>query len=382
MTKKTTKGITLLICIILLALLAACARHPSEEPGAEPTPEPQPTPEAQYDEPHEYEEYYEEYYYDLDIPPTLLPEAEGIHGLLSVVEYGNNRAYILGSIHVGRESWYPLTPAAEAAMERADIFAFEIDLGAEGGSCLCDPADCACGCEPDATDCICLLLDFMFFPEGVTLATFLPPEDYEIFMDYLSTFPIPAEVWETLRPTTVMEFILYEVVAPMLGLSSEHSIDMYVYNRALELERPVIGLTDFNDHITFVSGMPDEYQFATARYFSDFETMMEEIEELAYVYEIQDIETLTQMVAGDLSEAYEAYAAGEISAGGLSLARYWHYTVGNYRSAFFARQIADLLTQTQEPTTFFVTVGIAHLTRELNVFYTLREMGFEVVGLY
>jgi len=316
--------------------------------------------------------------------PEPTPEpVQGIHGLLSVVEYGQNRAYIMGSIHIGREDWYPLASIAEEAMERADIFAFEIDLGASGGPCICE--DCAheCAAHPDVDECICMLMEMMFLPEGTFLDDFLPPDVFESFMEALETFPgILVDAVMHMRPTTVSEIIMYQLVAPMLELSSEHSIDMYVYNRANELGRPSIGLTDFNDHIRFVSGMPDEYQIATARYFSDYDTMLSEIEELAYIYETQDIQTLASLVQTDLSEAYAAYHAGELSAGGLALSRYWHYTVGNYRSDFFARQIADLLTQTEEPTTFFITVGIAHLSREINVFHVLEGMGFEVIGLY
>jgi len=359
----------LLVCIFLLLFLASCGQAVDNDNEND----------ASQNQDNQAEEtYLHEGYETQDQDET----ASGIHGLLSVVQYGDNRAYIMGSIHIGRESWYPLTPAAEAAMERADIFAFEIDLSTEGGPCLCE-SDCDdCDCDPDADDCICLLLEMMLFSDDETLLTFLPPDVYKIFMANLRTFPVNTDAVQVFRPTTISEVILYQIIAPSLGLSSDHSIDMYVFNRAEELGRPVIGLTDFNDHIAFVSGMPDEYQIATARYFSDFDTMMEETEELAYVYEIQDIETLRDMVRLGLADAYEAYAAGEISAGGLGLARYWHHTVGNYRSAFFAQQIADLLTQTEEPTTFFVTVGIAHLTREVNVFDTLREMGFEVEGLY
>jgi len=363
------KGLVIAICIVALALLAACGQGNTPEDEYE-APEPQEAHETQ--EPQEPTPYEVE---EAEVAP--LPATEGIHGLLSVVEYGNNRAYIIGSIHVGQESWYPLSSVVEAAMDSADIFAFEIDLGADGGPCLCEPETCDCGCEPDTNDCVCLLMELMFLPEATTLVDFLPPEDLKMFMESLSTFPINLEAITIFRPTTIMELILYQIIAPTLGLSSEHSIDMYVFDRAQAMGRPTIGLTDFNDHIAFVSGMPEEYQFATARYFSDYDTMLEEMEELAHVYQIQDILTLTQMVRTDLEEAYEAYHAGEITAGGLGLARYWHYTVGNYRSAFFARQIADLLTQTQEPTTFFVTVGIAHLTREINVFYVLESMGFE-----
>ena len=370
MTTRITKSIITVLCVFSILLMAGCGR---QSPGEAPSDE-----NINGQEAHQYEyEIYEEYIeYEIYEEYAPTQNNQGIHGLISVVEYGGNRAYIIGSIHIGCESWYPLNPIVEAAIDRADIFAFEIDLAAEGGPCIREY-------DPCEYDCICALLDMMFLSEGTTLEDFLPAEDFKLFMENLRTYPfLNIDAIATFRPTTILEVILYEIVAPSLGLSSAHSIDMYVFNRAEARERPTIGLTDVNDHIAFISGMPDEYQFATARYFTDFETMLDEVDQLAYIYVTQDIETLTQMVRADLAEAYEAYMAGEISAAGLALARYWHYTVGNYRSAFFARQIAALLRETEEPTVFFVTVGIAHLTREVNVFYMLREMGFEVVGLY
>jgi len=368
MTAKLAKGIIFLTCVFLLALIAACGRQATQEENETAETNQQDDYQYEYEEYESYEAYEE---YDLQ-----QEDNHGIHGLISVVEYGGNRAYIFGSIHIGSEHWYPLSQTVEDAINRADIFAFEIDLAAEGGRCILEE-------DPHEDDCLCALMEMMFLSEGTTLEDFLPADVFEMFAENLQTYPfLNIDMMLTLRPTTVVELIMYEIVAPSLGFSSEHSIDNYVFNRAEAINRPTFGLTDFNDHIAFVSGMPDEYQIATARYFTDFNTMVEEIEELAHIYETQDIETLTHMVRTDLAEAYEAYAAGEISASGLALARYWHYTVGNYRSAFFARQIAELLTNTDEPTTFFVTVGIAHLTREVNVFYTLRDMGFEVVGLY
>ncbi|MCL2527722.1 MAG: TraB/GumN family protein [Defluviitaleaceae bacterium] len=368
MKTKIIKCIAITLCALLV--MAACGRQSPQEEEYEP----QETPVAQgYTGIAEATE---------PIIPQDTPAQDGIHGLISVVEYGQNRAYIMGSMHVGREGWYPLSPVAETAMDNADVFAFEIDIGAEGGQCLCTPETCECNCDPDMYECICLLMEMMHLSPGVTLSDFLPEDAYEAFGSNLLTFGIEIEALSELRPTAITELILYQIIAPSLGLSAEYSIDMYVFNRAGALGRPVIGLTDFNDHIAFIAGMPDEYQVATARYFSDLQTALDEMEELALIYENQDIDALTQMIRSGLAEAYEAFVEMEISAEGLGLARYWHYTVGNYRSTFFAHQIADLLTQTQEPTTFFITVGIAHLTREVNVFYTLGEMGFEVVGLY
>jgi len=307
----------------------------------------------------------------------------GIHGLISVVEYGNSRAYIFGSIHVGHQSWYPLSPIVEDAIDRADIFAFEIDMAEDGGPCICDDG-CNCGCDPEASDCLCQVMAYLFFEEGVNLETFLPADVHEALMENIGTFRgINPAMLSDIRPVALHEILLYEFVAPALGLSHEYSIDMYVFNRAEERGQPSLGLTDFNDHISFVADMPVEYQIATAKYsINDFDTMLEEMEELAQIYETQDIYTLRQQVRGSMQEAYEYYERGEISAIGLGLARYWDETIGNYRSAFFARQIAGLLTEAEEPTIFFVTVGIAHLSRELNVFHVLEEMGFDVTPLY
>ena len=371
MTTRITK-IIIFACIFLPIAITGCNRQSPDEAYQNRDIDGQ----APYQYEHEaYEEYVE--YFEHEAYAEYFPthDNHGIHGLISVVEYGGNRAYIIGSIHIGRESWYPLSPVVEAAIDRADIFAFEIDLAAEGGRCIREE-------DPCEYDCVCALIEMMFFAEGTTLEDFLPADVFDIFIENLRTYPINIDAIAHMRPTTITELILYQIAAPSLGLSSEHSIDMYVFNRAIARQRPTIGLTDFNDHIAFVSGMPDEYQIATARYFADFDTILEEIEELVLIYETQDIEAIIHMVRNDLAQAYEAYIAGEISAAGLVLVRYWHYTVGNYRSAFFARQIVALLAETEEPAVFFVTVGIAHLTREVNVFYTLREMGLEVVGLY
>ena len=371
MTTKIAKGIIILACTLALLLIAGCNRQSPDETPNEENNNGQATHQYNDDSNEIYEDYIPDIVYEEYVPAH---EDQGIHGLISVVEHGDNRVYILGSIHIGCESWYPLSPVVEAAMDRADIFAFEIDMAAEGGRCILEE-------DPCEYDCLHALMEMMFLPEGTELADFLPADVYKIFMGNLQTYPIHVSAVTTFKPTTISELIMYEIVAPQLGFSSEHSIDMYVFNRAEANERPAIGLTDFNDHIAFVSGMPDEYQIATARYFTDYNTMLNELEELAHVYEIQDIETLAQMV-NNLAEAYEAYHAGYMSASGLALSRYWHYTVGNYRSTFFAQQIAALLTETEEPTTFFVTIGIAHLTREVNVFRMLRDMGFDVVGLY
>jgi len=44
--------------------------------------------------------------------------------------------------------------------------------------------------------------------------------------------------------------------------------------------------------------------------------------------------------------------------------RYMIEVLMNFRSTYYAERIAELLQDTDEPTTFFVAVGISHVIRE------------------
>ena len=62
--------------------------------------------------------------------------------------------------------------------------------------------------------------------------------------------------------------------------------------------------------------------------------------------------------------------------------------IGNWRSTYFANEIARLLRETGEPTTFFVAVGLSHINRSgagegfTDIVEQLELAGFTAVPLW
>ena len=109
--------------------------------------------------------------YGYQPPSSESVAVDGIHGLLTRIEYGDNVAYIMGSMHMGRPHWFPLAGVVEDAMRRADVFAFEFDFT------LRDDPLVMVG-----------LQEHLLLPQGMTLLDVLTPQGLENFFDFLEIF--------------------------------------------------------------------------------------------------------------------------------------------------------------------------------------------------
>ena len=289
-----------------------------------------------------------------DFPQEPL-EGLNIHGLLSRVEYGNNVVYIFGSMHYGRSSWYPLHPEVEAAMRRADVFAFETDVSPEGQLEVA-PA----------------LASYMLL-DGITLSEFLDEETYEHFMAIIETYGISSPSIERFTPW-VISVMLAEMAYHEAGISSTYGIDFYVKDFANAHNLPILYLNPLEHEISLAFGLPDYLQHYAALSIPDFETSVREVESLVHAYEIQDIEQITTLARQDLltSETLNP------------LEEYIIDVIVIQRSIEFAQEMIRYLQETAPPTTFFVTMGIGHMVGDDygNVFNYLMSAGFEVVPLY
>ena len=282
--------------------------------------------------------------------------APGIHGNIHRIEYNGNVAYLFGSMHLGRPGWFPLSDAAESAMRRADVFAFEFDLTRMEETAL-------------------LSLGYALLPGGQTLAAFLPLEVYEVFVANMSTYS-GFHYWAMNRFTPMFLSIgiaLPELFAEM-GIYMEYSVDSYILDFAMKRGADIIGLNDLQSEMSAALGLPDDVQIAVAESTLDRAASIEAARELQMVemYEAQDLAGLLQLRRA-LGEAEDAFSAHMLT-----------YMI-HARCCIFAAEIARLLRQTQAPTTFFITMWILHILggdQDTNVLGLLREKGFEVVPVF
>src|ERR1041385_8487226 len=109
--------------------------------------------------------------------PAARPVAVMARHCLWRIQNQQNIVYLLGSIHVLKESDYPLAPLMESAFTNARIAVFETDI--------------------DALDNPDVLLKIAMkgrLPEGQTLKTQLTPATYAALSSHIQKAGLPADV--------------------------------------------------------------------------------------------------------------------------------------------------------------------------------------------
>ena len=281
-----------------------------------------------------------------------------IHGLISRIEYGDNVAYIFGAVHAGLPEWFPLNPVVEDAMARADVFAFETNLTEEP--------------TPEIMEQIANL---MVLPDGLTLEDVLPPDVFEHFIANLATFPVVTyEDVATLTPVAANNHILGTEIVQFMNLRHDIAVDRwYMLQHALQYDKPVIGLNDSFVEASMFLDIPMDIQVNLLENFADWYSTIELFTglDLAYAYEIMDFELLAEamIIEFDIDTIFGMYLFERVVV---------------ERGHIFANEIARLLQETEEPTTFFVAIGIGHIMGGDfgQVFALLEAMGFDVVPLW
>src|SRR5262245_42357482 len=117
------------------------------------------------------------------IAPTAF-SAESPRHCLWKVEGKTNTVYLLGSIHLLKESDYPLPAAIERAFTNSKVAVFETDIG-----------------EMETPEAQMKLLAKATLPPGETLEQHLSPEVYTAFTNNANESGLPAAILARFKPT-------------------------------------------------------------------------------------------------------------------------------------------------------------------------------------
>jgi len=307
----------------------------------------------------------EAYQPETDTPEVTEPEAgtpqagSGVHGLITRVTYGDNVAYVFGTMHAGVPELFPLNPIVEDAMSRTDVFVMEMNFA-----------------EEPTEEFMETMASFMTLPEGTTLEDVLPQDIFDNLIASLATFPTVAyEDIATLTPVAAWSHIINVEIAPLLGIDSAYSVDLYVFQYAVRNGREIVSLGDSFREMMAVWNVDMDVQATALQIFTDWQTTVEtftnpEIDMvLAYKTADLDLMAAAMIIEMDLTTAFGQHVFD------MSLM---------YRNNMFTTEIARLLQETEAPTTFFVAVGIGHIMGGDfgQILVVLEEMGFDVQPLW
>jgi len=153
-------------------------------------------------------------------------------------EKDGNTIHLLGSIHAGQSSWYPLDERIEQAYTQADTIACEINI-----------ADASMAMKISL-----LVMQEGMYPSGESLRDHIEPATWDTLQARVGSSPL-APMLDRMRPglaaVTVMQGMMAEV-----GLDVSQGVDMHILRWAMEAERPIVSLETPADQVAILFG-PD-----------------------------------------------------------------------------------------------------------------------------
>jgi len=254
----------------------------------------------------------------------------------------NCEMFLVGSVHAGRPSMYPLDPSIEAAFQRADGMAMEMD-----------PSQDEIGEVQRMTAAATL-------PPGVALSFTVHPETYLRLEAALDHFQIPLQSVEHLRPWAVA-LKLNRLNLAAAGYSNDDGVDHYFLRQAAGAKR-IVALETVDSKIRMLNALPPEAQ---ERFLLDNlaepEAFATHVQALTVAWCRGDTQALEKMTSRGPENLDGAALDAEILLA---------------RNATMTRRLEELLTA---PGTWFVVVGTAHLLGQNSIVAALRRDGYTVV---
>jgi uncharacterized protein YbaP (TraB family) len=276
-------------------------------------------------------------------PVVVAPENEG--GFLWKTEHNGNTVYMLGSIHIGSEEFYPLNSNIENAYDASDYLAVEADI---------------VNVDPDELTEI--LVKKAVYTDGSTLEDHLSDEMYLDLKEALSYYGIAIEHVNMYEPWYVN--MLLEGLRPMgLEYAPELGIDYHFLAKATDEKKEIIELEGMEFQLNMFDTFSKEIQFKLLE-----TTLMvegnESLKELMDAWNTSDDEAIERIVladGGDNSPEYKEYMAEML----------------DNRNIGMADKIEQFLVSGKKET-YFVVVGAAHYFGDMSIIKLLEEKGYEI----
>lgn len=266
------------------------------------------------------------------------------HPALWTVHKSKGTVYLFGSIHIlpPQIDWH--TPEIDAAIAKADSFVFEVSMDAAA-----------------LKDVQTFVRERGMLPPGQNLRDMLSPEAKRNYDARIARLSVPPERIGRMRPW-LAGLTIGVLDVSRQNYSAQSGVDLQLQASARKNGKPIIGL----------------------------ETPEQQLELLAPDDPKTELQTFEAGLAGadkpsasQVGPLIDAWIHGNAARIGTIMNRAFdkfpraRVTLVDNRNRAWAARIAELL---EEPKTYFVTVGAAHLAGSTGVPNLLRRKGYSVSG--
>ena len=282
----------------------------------------------------------------------------GSRGFMWLAENGDNKVYLLGSIHIGDTLVYPVDNSIKEAFEGSQALYVEANLFDQSG-----------GME--------YFMEKSMYQDGTSIKDHIPAELHEKVVKALELYGIPYEAYSTFKPWSLAnnlnaihasssDSLEGGQQAAMLG------IDIYFMTKAMLAEMPIVELEGIAFQADMFDGLSKEVQEMYLE--SIVDSILDPSDEGD---EEQDLlkEWLIQWQKGDHESFTESYLDSMEEEDEIS--REFTLMLFGERDENMANKIMELLDAEGEAT-YFLVVGAGHFTVENSIIDRLQASGYNV----
>ncbi|OWA35163.1 polysaccharide biosynthesis protein GumN [Saccharibacillus sp. O16] len=267
---------------------------------------------------------------------------EAARGFMWEVKNGPTTVYLVGSMHIADDSFYPLRSEFEKAFAEADYLGVEINIGKE---------------ESEAQEK--KVMELGTYQDGTTLKDHVSAETYKELGKLLEANGIKANAFDKLKPW-VVETTLGTLKSGDAGYETDEGIDLYFIQQAIQRKLPILELESYDSQLSMFNGLSDDLQERNLKgAIENFDTIAEGTDDMAKMWKSGDEKALLAMTQ-DIAQDPEYYKALIVD-----------------RNVGMANKIEGYL-KSGKAQEYFIVVGAAHYLGKDGVLKLLEDRGYKV----
>jgi len=257
---------------------------------------------------------------------------------------GQTVIYLVGSVHMLSQDYYPLSPALESAYKASDLLVEEADLG-----------------EMLAPDAQMQFLMSSMLPANQSLDQLVSPSTLALVTKHIEATGMPFEPLKRFKPWA-LALTLMAMEWQRAGFDAELGLDKHFYDLAQSDGKKVQGLETVEYQISRFDGMTrDQQDRMLAETLKGFDTEMANVSKLADAWKAGDAPAVERVVLQDLRQDPQMYQRLLVE-----------------RNRNWLPKLEALFTRRSQA---LVVVGAAHLVGPDGLLALLKARGFAVEQL-
>jgi uncharacterized protein len=249
--------------------------------------------------------------------------------------------YLVGSVHMLTQDYYPLSKTLDDAFKESDLLVEEADLA-----------------ELLAPQAQLLMLSRGMLPSNQSLDKVISPGTFAAVTKRVAALGLPIEPLKRFKPWS-LALMLTQLEWQKAGFDGELGLDRHFYDRARSDGKPVQGLETAEFQIAQLDGIPMELQERMlSEAVDDVDSEMANISTLAKAWQSGDAVTVERIVLQDMKKEPAIYERLLVA-----------------RNRNWLPKLEALFTR---PGRAFVVVGAAHLIGPDGLIAMLKAKGYQL----